>query len=85
MAVNINAEVNRLTRNIEAEINVLDQDIEVDFASSIIYAFSPIANVQQLANGNYLITITDKNGTTTAEINNVTQENINRFIEYYFQ
>lgn len=85
MAVNINAEINRLTRNIEAEMNVLDQDIEVDFASSIIYAFSPIANVHQLANGNYLITITDKNGTTTAEINNVTQDNINIFIDNYFQ
>ena len=45
MPVNINAEVNKLTRNINAEINVLDQDIEVDFGTSIIYAFSPVAKI----------------------------------------
>lgn len=85
MPININAEVNRLTRNIEAELNVLDQDIEVGFTSSIIYAFSPIAKVEQLQNGNYLIIITDKNGTTTAEVPIVTQETIEYFISEYFQ
>lgn len=85
MAVNVNAEVNKLTRNIRAEVNILDQDIEVGFASSIIYAFSPIAKVQLLQNGNYLITITDKNGTTTAEIPVVTKENIDRIIDEYFE
>lgn len=84
MAVNLNAQVNKLTRNIQAQINVLDQDIEVGFASSIIYAFSPIANIIQLYNGNYLITITDKNGTTTAEIPVVTKENIDLIISQYF-
>ena len=85
MAVNINAEVNKLTKNIQTEMNVLDQDIEVNFASSIIYAFSPIAKVQLLQNGNYLITITDKNGTTTAEIPVITKENIDRIITEYFE
>ena len=52
---------------------------------SIVYAFSPIANVTQLPNGNYLISITDKFGTTTAEVNNISQETINYFIEEYFK
>lgn len=38
--------------------------------SGIIYAYSPTAKIELLPNGNYLITITDKNGTTTAEIYN---------------
>lgn len=85
MPVNINAEVNKLTRNIQAQMNVLDQDIEVGLSSSIIYAFSPIAKIQLLQNGNYKITITDKNGTTTAEIPLVTKENIDNIINQYFQ
>lgn len=71
--------------NINAEINVLDQDIEVDLMSSIIYAFSPIAKVQLLTSGSYLITITDKNGTTTAEIPVVSKENIDNIITQYFE
>lgn len=38
--------------------------------SGIIYAYSPSAKIERLDNGNYLITITDKDGTTTAEIYN---------------
>ena len=71
--------------NINAEVNVLDQDIEVGLASSIIYAFSPIAKVQLLQNGNYRIIITDKNGTTTAEIPIVSKQNIDLIITQYFQ
>lgn len=74
MAVNINAEVRTLT-----------QDIEVDFASSIIYAFSPIATVSQLPNGDVIITITDKNGTTSEIIPVVTEQTISRFIDEYFE
>lgn len=83
MAVNLDVEVGQLTKNIEAQLNVLDQDIEVDFGSSIIYAFSPVAYITQLENS-YLITITDKNGTTSAEIPAVTKENIDGIITEYF-
>lgn len=86
MAVNIQTGVNILDINIQAEVDVLDQDIEVDFSSSIIHAFSPTATIVQLSDGTgYLITITDKNGTTSAKIPVVTQENIDRIIANYFQ
>ena len=84
MAVNIEAEVNKKTINVPVEIQSLTQDIEVNFASSIIYAFSPVATIEELQNGNYLITITDKNGTTTGEIPVVTKENIDKIITQYF-
>ena len=84
MAVNIEAQVNKLTQNIQAELKPLTQDIEVELSSSIIYAFSPTATIQELQNGNYLITITDKNGTTTGEIPVVTKENIDKIITQYF-
>jgi len=48
MAVNIEAQVNKLTQNIQAELKPLTQDIEVELSSSIIYAFSPTATIQEL-------------------------------------
>lgn len=69
---------------LNAEIQQLNKGIDVDFGSSILFAFSPIAKVEQLANGDYLITITDKNGTTTALIPTVTYENIDNIITRYF-
>lgn len=86
MPININANVNKLNRDIQAQINVLDQDIEVGIPSSIIYAFSPTAKVQLLDdNRTYRVTITDKNGTTTADIPIVTEENVDQVISEYFQ
>ena len=85
MSVNIQAEVNRLTRNVEVQVSELNQGIEVGVTASLIYAFSPIAKVQPLQNGNYLITITDRDGTTTAEVPVMTQEIIDGFVEQYLQ
>lgn len=86
MSVNIQAEINQKTYNIPVEVNTLLQDIEVDLSSSIIYAFSPTAKVEKLQDeGSYLITITDKNGTTTAIIPIVDDENIDRVVNQYFQ
>lgn len=70
---------------LNAQVGVLDQDIEVGLSSSIIYAFSPIAKVQELPNGYFLITITDKNGTTTAIIPVVSEENIAEVVNQYFE
>ena len=85
MSINIEAEINKKTINVPVELQSLTQDIEVNFVPSIIYAFSPFAKIEELQNGNYLITITDKNGTTTGEIPVVTQETIDNFIDYYMQ
>lgn len=86
MSVNIQAEVSQRTYNVPVEVNTLLQDIEVDLSSSIVYAFSPTAKVEKLQDeGSYLITITDKNGTTTATIPIVDDENIDRVINQYFQ
>lgn len=84
MAVNINAIINPKKQILNATIETLSQDIEVDLSSSIIYAFSPIAKIEEFEN-NYKITITDKNGTTTAIIPVVTEENIDNIINNYFQ
>lgn len=74
-----------MSKKILAQLQELKQDIEVKLDSSIIYAFSPSASVEELENGNYLITITDKNGTTTAQIPVVSKENIDYIINQYFQ
>ena len=84
MAVNVNAQVRPLVKNIQAEITTLNQDIQVNFASGIIYAFSPTAKVEY-ENNEYIITITDKNGTTSAIIPVISEENINFFIYKYFE
>ena len=72
-----------MSKKILAQLQELKQDIEVRLDSSIIYAFSPFASVEELENGNYLITITDKNGTTTAQIPVVSKENIDYIINQY--
>ena len=69
---------------LQAKIQPLLQDINASISSSLIYAFSPVANVTTLANGNYLITITDKLGTTTAEVPNITDEKLDYAINLYF-
>lgn len=83
--VNLDATVQKKVKNIDVELENLTQDIPVGMSCSVIYAFSPRAKVQLLPNDNYLITITDKYGTTTAEVTNVTEQNIERFINSYFQ
>ena len=81
--IHIDSSINKLTQNIQAELSENNQGIEVDLSMGIIYAFSPIANITLMSNGNYLITITDKLGTTTAEIPNLTETEIDRAIENY--
>ena len=72
--------------NLEAEIQQLDQDIQAQFSSSMIYAFSPIAKIElDDTTSNFIITITDKWGTTTAEVPNLTQDKINHAIQVYLQ
>ena len=74
--ININAEINEVTQSLQASLSSNQHRINAEISSGIIYAISPTAKVEQLPNGNYLITITDKNGTTTAEI-----ENVNEFVK----
>lgn len=81
--IHIDSSINKLTQNIQAELSENNQGIEVDLSMGIIYALSPIANITLMSNGNYLITITDKLGTTTAEIPNFTDAEIDRAIENY--
>lgn len=83
--VTLHADVSNRTQNIQAEIQQLTQDIEVDFGSSILNVFSPTARVDELQNGNFLITITDKNGTTTAEVPSFSDQSLNSIISQYFQ
>lgn len=73
--ININAEIQEVSQSLQASLSSNQHKINAQIASGIIYAISPTAKVEQLPNGNYLITITDKNGTTTAEV-----ENANEFI-----
>ena len=61
-----------------------NQALEANISAAIIDAFSPIANVTLLENGNYLITITDKKGTTTAEIPVLTKDAIFRILIDFF-
>lgn len=82
--VKIPASIQSVNQGINASIATLPQSLKAEIQSSFIYAISPTAKIEELENGNYLITITDKNGTTTAIINNVTQDTINGFIKAYF-
>lgn len=82
---NLAATIAKNPQLIKAEIQNLTQDIEVNLGSSILYAFSPVAKIELLNNGNYLITITDKNGTTTGEIPTFSDESIETIISKYFQ
>lgn len=83
--VNLEASVQNRTQNLNVELESLTQDIEVGMSCNIVYAFSPTVNITQLQNGNYLITITDKYGTTTAEVTNVTSETIQNILDEYFE
>ena len=83
--LNLQAQVASNLQNINVEIDPLLQDIQVGVSSLLIHAFSPTAKVEKLPNGNYLITITDKNGTTTAQVPVVNQDTIDRYITYYFE
>lgn len=83
--LNIEVQLEPRVRNISVDVESQLQDIEVGICSSFIYAFSPTAKVEELPNGNYLITITDKYGTTTAEVPVVDSETINEYIENYLQ
>lgn len=75
--VNIKAEISQLNQDIPVEVRQLRQDLEVEFSSVIIQAFSPSVRVEEKEDGSgYIITITDKNGTTTAEIPIVTENAI---------
>ena len=71
--ININAQIKSITQSLQASLSSNKQNFNVEMASGIIYTISPTAKVEGLPNGNYLITITDKNGTTTAEIPNFSQ------------
>ncbi len=79
--VNLEASVQNKVHNLNVELEPLTQDVEVGMSCNIVYAFSPTVNITQLQNGNYLISITDKFGTTTAEVNNVNQKTIDQFIQ----
>ena len=83
-ATKIQANVRPLVKNIAVTTTPLLQDIGVQLSSNIIYAFSPTAYVQQLPSGNYLVSITDKNVTTTAQIPRVNDEYIAQIINEYF-
>ena len=83
--VNIHTTIQGLNEGLNASISSLTQSLNAEVSASIIYAISPLAKVEELPDGKVLITITDKNGTTTSEINNVNQETINNFIQDYFQ
>jgi len=73
----ISARVDKKTKNIQVEVKALDQDIEVGIAEGIISAFSPTVTIEELESGNFLITITDRTGTTTAEIPILSEEMLN--------
>ncbi len=85
MITNLNGKIENITQTLQASLSSNQQSFNVEIASGIIYAISPTAKIEELPNGNYLITITDKNGTTTAEISNLTQQTINYFMDEYFQ
>lgn len=69
---------------IDVTIKSLNQVLNTEVSQSLIYAFSPQAYISQLQNGNYLITITDKNGTTTAQISSVTRETLYLWLQDFF-
>lgn len=59
--------------------------LQAEIATSFIYAISPSAKVENLPNGRILITITDKEGTTTAQVPVISKEGIEDIINEYFQ
>ena len=81
----ISARVDKKTKNIQVEVKALDQDIEVGIAEGIISAFSPTVTIEELESGNFLITITDRTGTTTAEIPILSEEMLNAKLIQYFE
>ena len=81
----IDINVRPLVKNISVTATPKLQDIQVEMHSNILFAFSPIAKVEQLPNGNYLISITDKNGTTTAEIPYPSMQNIDSLVDEYLR
>lgn len=87
--VSVELGVSSKTQQLQMGVESKLQDIEVEISSSLIYAFSPSARVDQLPNGNYLVTIIDKDGTTTAEIPRKSSRNRSidneHFFDYYFQ
>lgn len=52
----------------DTKIQPLVERVNVDLATKIIYAFSPSAKVEKVDGDKYIITITDKDGTTIAEV-----------------
>ncbi len=83
--VNINTQIKSVTQTLQASLSSNKQSFYAEIASGIIYAISPTAKIEELPNSNYLITITDKNGTTTAEIPNLSQQTIDHFMDEYFE
>ena len=83
--VSLQAKLHPKTVQLQAELTPLTHDLEVNLSSSLIYAFSPIAKVELIENGNFLITITDKKGTTTAEVPVLTDQKIDEAIQLYLQ
>ena len=59
--------------------------IQAEIATSFIYAVSPSAKVENLPNGNVLITITDKEGTTAAQVPIINEESLENIINEYLQ
>lgn len=69
--VNLKAEIKNISQSLQASLSSLSQSLNAEISTGIIYAISPTAKIQKLPNGDYRITITDKNGTTTADIQSV--------------
>lgn len=64
----IEANVKDISQTLTASMASITHSLNAEISSGFIYNISPTARIDRLPNGNYLITITDKNGTTTAEI-----------------
>ncbi len=80
----IDVKLKPLIKNIAVTATPKLQDIEIGVHSNILYAFSPSAKIEKISNGNYLITITDKEGTTTGEVPVFDQDRLISFIDEYF-
>ena len=66
--VNLKAEIKNISQSLQASLSSLSQSLNAEISTGIIYAISPTAKIQKLPNGDYRITITDKNGTTTTTV-----------------
>ena len=64
----LNANIKDVSQTLLASMSSITHSLNAEVSSSFIYAISPTARIDSLSNGNYLITITDKLGTTAAEI-----------------